>query len=81
MRKYDEYNYTVPHWAAYALTSGDENLSDEESKQLDNFLDNLPDHGQGCFDFGDDEPDFHYYNDVDKLGSDCYKATYTVFLD
>lgn len=81
MRKFDEYTYTIPSWAAIAITNGGDSLTDKESEQLDTFLESLPAKGRGTFDFGDDEPEFCYYNDVDNLGNDCYKAIYTVFLD
>lgn len=77
--RFDEYSYKVPTWAACAINNGSENLTDEEETQLNDFLDSLPDAGQGSFDFGNNEPYFSYYNDVDNLGNDVYDAIYTVF--
>lgn len=77
--RFDEYSYKVPTWAAYAINYGYDNLTDEEETQLNYFLDNLPDTGQGSFDFGNDGPYFSRYNDVDNLGNDVYDAIYTVF--
>ena len=78
--KTEEYHFKIPVWAALAISNGSENTTEEEDQQLSDFLESLPDNGQGTFDFGNDEPYFSYFNDVDKLGNDVYDTVYTIFI-
>jgi hypothetical protein len=75
---YDENDlieFTVPEWAMSALINGDySGLSDEDEAKIDEFVnDTVQEFGNANFMDGDEDLGFCRSNDIDSLGSNCYK--------
>ena len=77
----DLMEYIVPDWALGALINGDySGLSEEDEQKLEAFTDKVvARHGNAHFMIhaggeNDGNMGFRHSNDVDNLGSDCYKV-------
>ncbi len=77
--KYDIVEYKVPEWSLSYLINGDASgLTDEDEIKVNKFTDKVvKQYGHALFSPADDDEDFELgfcpTNDIDNLGSNCYK--------
>lgn len=75
----DLLEFTIPEWALSTLINGDSSgNSDEDDQKIDAFVnDTVAEYGNANFMLGDmegkDDLGFCRSNDIDNLGSDCYR--------
>jgi hypothetical protein len=71
----DLIEFTIPEWAMPVLINGDySGLSDEDEAKIDEFVnDTVKEFGNANFMDGDEDLGFLRSNDIDNLGSNCYK--------
>lgn len=71
----DLVDYVIPDWALPALINGDySGLEDIDEQKINKFIDEVVSiHGNAHFMGGDEDLGFCPRNDIDKLGSNCYR--------
>lgn len=75
----DLIDFTIPEWAMSSLINGDDSgLEDEDISKIDNFVKQVAsEYGNANFMLGDiegkDDLGFCRQNDIDNLGSNCYR--------